>query len=321
MRRDDFVTAHRPLWDELEELIDTLEARRDPDAALRLPPVYRQVCQTLSLARSRGYGAELVDNLNTLVLRGYHQLYGRRVLVPSEWLRYALLGVIAQLRKDRTLFIVSMLLFFGPFLGTIAAVQIWPELAFTIAGAEQLAGMEAMYDGEVRDLRAGRESDSDLFMFGYYIKNNVGIGFRTFAGGALFGLGSLFFLLFNGFFLGAAIGHVMAVGDGVTFWQFGIGHASFELTAIALSGYCGLKIGLALLAPGRLTRARAMYEAAQQALGPIYVAFGMLVIAAFIEAFWSSSGAPLLAKWLVGGSLWLIVAAYLGRALMPGETD
>jgi uncharacterized membrane protein SpoIIM required for sporulation len=158
-------------------------------------------------------------------------------------------------------------------------------------------------------------------MFGFYIKNNVGIGFRTFAGGALFGIGSLFFLLFNGFFLGAAIGHVMVVGDGATFWQFGIGHSSFELTAIGLSGYCGLKIGLALLAPGRLTRARAMYEAAQQALGPIYVAFGMLVIAAFIEAFWSSSGAPLLAKWLVGGSLWLIVAAYLGRALMPGETD
>ena len=42
----------------------------------------------------------------------------------------------------------------------------------------------------------------------------------TFAGGAIFGLGSLFFLLFNGIFLGAMIGHVMAIGHGDQFWQF-----------------------------------------------------------------------------------------------------
>jgi len=319
MRRDDFVQAHQPLWDELAELLDELDAGRSPSAAERMPAVYRQVCQSLALARSRGYGTELVDELNALVLRAYHQLYGRRVVVPSEWLRYALEGVIGQLRKDRRLFIVSMLLFFVPFLGTIAAVQIQPELAFAFASPDDLAGIEAMYDRSPAQLREGRESGSDLYMFGFYIRNNVGIGFRTFAGGALFGLGSLFFLLFNGFYLGAMIGHVMAVGHGETFWQFAIGHGSFELTAIALSGYCGLKVGLAMLSPGRRTRARAMYESAQEALGVIYVAFAMLVIAAFIEAFWSSSGLPLLTKWLVGGSLWLIVGAYLGRALQRGE--
>jgi uncharacterized membrane protein SpoIIM required for sporulation len=321
MRRDHFVEAHRPLWTEMEDLLDRLEEGRDAEAGRALPAVYRRVCQTLSLARSRGYGAELVDELNSLVLRGYHQLYGRRVLVPSEWLRYGLVGVVRQLRKDRQLVLASLLLFFGPFVATIAAVQVWPELAFSIAGAESLAQIEAMYDGTVHDVRAGRESDSDLMMFGFYIRNNVGIGFRTFAGGALFGLGSLFFLLFNGLFLGAMIGHVMAVGSGETFWQFAIGHGSFELTAIALSGYCGLKIGLAMLSPGRRSRARAMQEAAREALGPVYVTFAMLVIAAFIEAFWSSTSAPLLAKWLVGGSLWLLVGAWLGRAFAAGAPE
>jgi uncharacterized membrane protein SpoIIM required for sporulation len=114
---------------------------------------------------------------------------------------------------------------------------------------------------------------------------------------------------------------VMAVGSGETFWQFAIGHGSFELTAIALSGYCGLKIGLAMLSPGRRSRARAMQEAAREALGPVYVTFAMLVIAAFIEAFWSSTSAPLLAKWLVGGSLWLLVGAWLGRAFAAGAPE
>ncbi|MCO4768595.1 MAG: stage II sporulation protein M [Deltaproteobacteria bacterium] len=318
MRRDDFIAAHRELWTELEFLLDELDAGKDPGAAQKLPAVYRRVCQTLSLARSRGYGRELIDELNGLVLRGYHQLYGRRVLVPAEWLRYALVGVIRQLRKDRVLFVVSMLLFYGPFLLTMGAVQIWPELAFAIAGPEQLASMEDMHASG--DVRTGRESSSDLAMFGFYIRNNVGIGFRTFAGGALFGLGSLFFLLFNGVFLGAMIGHVMAIGHGAEFWEFGIGHGSFELTGIGLAGYCGLKVGLGMLSPGRRTRARAMFESAREAMPVVWVTFAMLTIAAFIEAFWSATGVPQISKFLVGGSLWLLVIAYLGRALLPGET-
>ena len=30
-------------------------------------------------------------------------------------------------------------------------------------------------------------------MFGYYVMNNIGIAFQTFASGLLFGLGTLFF--------------------------------------------------------------------------------------------------------------------------------
>ncbi len=318
MRRDDFIAMNRPLWQELERLLDELEDGSAPEAAQRMPAVYRRVCATLSLARSRGYGRELVDELNALVLRGYHQLYGRRVVVPAEWFRYALVGVIRQLRKDRALFVSAMALFFVPFLATMLAVQIWPEFAFSVVGPEMLVDMEAMYDRDPASIRAGRESSSDLYMFGYYIRNNVGIGFRTFAGGAIFGLGSLFFLIYNGLVLGAAIGHVMALGHGVTFWQFAIGHGSFELTAIGLAGYCGLKIGLSMLSPGRRSRGRAMYESAREALPVVWVTFGMLTIAAFIEAFWSSSGVPILSKFIVGGSLWLIVGAYLGRALQRG---
>ena len=46
-------------------------------------------------------------------------------------------------------------------------------------------------------------------MFGYYIRNNTGIGFQTFAGGLLLGLGTLFFLVFNGFYIGAVFSGVV----------------------------------------------------------------------------------------------------------------
>ena len=47
-----------------------------------------------------------------------------------------------------------------------------------------------------------RGADSSLFMFGFYIWNNVRIGFQTFAGGLLAGVGSVWFLASNGVIIG-----------------------------------------------------------------------------------------------------------------------
>ena len=73
-----------------------------------------------------------------------------------------------------------------------------------------------------------------------------------------------------------------------------------------------LKLGHGLLSPGRRSRARALRESARAALGILWGAAGMLVVAAFIEAFWSSSTlvTPAL-KYAVGGLLWSAVLGYL----------
>ena len=49
-------------------------------------------------------------------------------------------------------------------------------------------------------------------MAGFYVWNNVGIAFRCFATGALFGLGSVFYLVYNGLVLGTIEGHLWARG-------------------------------------------------------------------------------------------------------------
>jgi uncharacterized membrane protein SpoIIM required for sporulation len=49
-------------------------------------------------------------------------------------------------------------------------------------------------------------------------------------------------------------------------------------------------------------------------LAAVQIAAGaavMLVIAAFIEAFWSPSGVPASLKYVVGSGLWLVVFLYL----------
>ena len=158
-------------------------------------------------------------------------------------------------------------------------------------------------------------------MFGFYIYNNIGIGFRTFASGILFGVGAVFFLVFNGLSIGTVGGYLTQAGFSDTFYPFVAGHSSFELLAIVFCGAAGLKLGFALLSPGNWRRIDALKRASHDAVQIVYAAAVMLLIAAFIEAFWSSSTAlPVPVKYVAGVSGWVLLLAYFflaGRKARP----
>ena len=129
-------------------------------------------------------------------------------------------------------------------------------------------------------------------MFGHYIRNNIGISFQCFAGGLFGGIGSLFFLAYNGAFGGAVAGYLTARGLSSTFYSFVATHSSFELTAIVISGAAGLRLGQAFLSPGRSTRTQSLVIAARDSIVLVYGVMAMLLIAAAVEAFWSSATWP-----------------------------
>jgi uncharacterized membrane protein SpoIIM required for sporulation len=79
-----------------------------------------------------------------------------------------------------------------------------------------------------------------------------------------------------------------------------------------LSGAAGLRIGHALVAPGRLTRGAALRAAGRPAAVLVYGAAILTTSAAVIEAFWSSRvSIPFEAKILFGVALWFVVGLYL----------
>ena len=205
---------------------------------------------------------------------------------------------------------IASALFYVPFIAMIILIQFAPELTYSVMNVEQARSMESMYDPANSALGRERDSGSDIEMFGHYIRNNTGIGFQVFAGGMLYGIGTLFFLLFNGIFLGAAAGHLTQLGYIETFWGFVLGHGSFELTAIVISGAAGLKLAQALIAPGRKSRIRALIDNGKIAIKIMYGAATLFIIAAFVEAFWSSMPLPVMIKYSVAAFLWGLVIAY-----------
>lgn len=312
MSREIFEKSHELQWRALEASLERLERReksRGGEAAPDFPELYRQVCHHLALARHRRYGADLELRLNRLVLRGHQQLYRSRSGGLAAALRFAAADFPRLVRSEAKLVLLSLLLFAGPLLAMLLAVPGRPELALSVLPPSTVEEMGQSYSPE-GSLEAGRPVDSDVLMFGFYIYNNIGIAFRTFAGGILGGLGSIFFLVYNGLAIGAVAGHIGSMGYQDNFYPFVIGHGAFELTAIVLAGAAGLRLGLALLAPGRLSRGQALLAAGRRATGMVYGVAGMLTIAAFLEAFWSPSAAPALIKLIVGGLLWLYVLFY-----------
>jgi uncharacterized membrane protein SpoIIM required for sporulation len=101
-------------------------------------------------------------------------------------------------------------------------------------------------------------------------------------------------------------------GFGGNFYSFVVTHGAFELTGIVLAGAAGIALGHALLAPGRRSRLAALADAARGAIVIVYGMTAMFVIAAALEAFWSSARwVPQTVKFGVGAGCWLVVIAYL----------
>lgn len=316
MTREAFLRRHRDEWAELAALLETLERRESPSPSgiALLAQRYRSVCRHLALARQRAYGAEVTEGLHRLALRGHRQLYGVR-----RGSLAALGALFAQqfprvVRAERRLVAAAALAMVLPALLVGLAVGRDAERIHRLLPAEQIREIEAMYDPTSSHFARERESDGDLEMFGIYVWHNVGIAFRTFAAGALAGGGTLLVLVLNGGMLGAVGGYLHAIGYGRTFFPFVAGHAAFELTALVLVGAAGLKLGLAVVAPGRRRRSEALRLAAAAALPIVYGSALLLVIAAVIEAFWSPRvGVPIAVKLAVAACLWGAVTLWLTR--------
>ncbi len=313
MKQSLFESRHQQQWQTFAEQLKQLERGKACEVT-DFPYHYRRLCQHLALAQERGYSSYLVDRLQQLALRGHQQLYRHRSQTTANVVAFILADFPRLVREQWRFVLIASLLFFGSLLGIALLVYLFPDLIYSIVSPQQVAEMQSMYDPAASRLgrAAERASSEDWMMFGYYVMHNIGIAFQTFAAGLLFGLGSVFFLVFNGLTIGAVSGYLSEIGYGQTFWSFVIGHGAFELSAIALAGAAGLQLGWSLIAPGPLARSESLRLAARKSVQMLCGVMVFLLIAAFIEAYWSSttSIAPWI-KYLVGSALWLLVAAYL----------
>lgn len=313
-----FEALYEHEWQELEGSLDEL-LRRKPAEGKQRPPLrgervatlYRRACEHLALARARSYPAYLTDRLERLTADAHQVIYQQR-----DFGLAALLGIFTRdfpraVRANAVYVWLAAALLAVPALVLALLVYRQPDLILSVVPAASAAQFEQMYGGAGESVGRARDAGGDWTMFGFYIRNNVSVAFQCFASGLAVGIGSIFFLVFNGALFGAVAGYLTERGLSTAFYSFVVTHGAFELTAIALAGGAGLKLGHSLIAPGRRTRRQSLEVAAKECAVLIYGITAMLVVAAAIEAFWSSSAwVPHGVKYGVAAMCWFSVFAY-----------
>jgi uncharacterized membrane protein SpoIIM required for sporulation len=291
-------------------------------AIASLPGSFRRLARDLALARDRQYSAPLVEQLHHRVLTAHQRIYGAAPAQRNSLLAFIAGGFPALVRSEWRVVLSAFLLFFVPILIMLVALQHSPDGVYLILSPEQAGNFQDMYAPDAEHLGRPRQASSAWAMWGYYIANNVRIDFQCFAGGIVFGIGAIFFLIYNGLMIGSVAGHLTQLGYIETFWGFVAGHSAFELTGAVLAGAAGLKIGYALVAPGNLARSVALKNAAAVAGKLLAGAAALTFLAAFIEAFWSPLRTiPVNIKYGVGLALWLLTWAYLLLIGRSGHAD
>ena len=168
-------------------------------------------------------------------------------------LRFLLTGFPQLFRKNLRYFWISLILFVLP--GFIAGLLVGIDENYVsyILPRDMLNQMEVMYSDEswgTRNSESSFGTGHGASMTGFYIMNNVGISFRCFATGIFFGIGTIFFLVYNSIVLGTITSYLIVKGHSDNFFNFVFAHGSFELTAIVIAGAAGLIIGHSLVRPG-----------------------------------------------------------------------
>jgi uncharacterized membrane protein SpoIIM required for sporulation len=317
MTQRNFIERRQAFWKEFEGVINGGPKEIKAHAAW-FPRGFRELTQDLNTARSHGFDPAVIERLNHLVLEGNQLLYGQRSLSLIPLADFILRDFPRTVRSLWRGLGIAHLVFYGlAFFFTALCIR-FPNLVYELMSEGQVVQLETMYDPESSHFLNPRNVSSDADMFGFYIYNNISIAFRTFAGGILAGFGSLLILCSNGIFLGVTAAHIINQGFAGTFFPFVIGHSGFELTAIILSAQAGLFLGYRFLIPRGVSRGTALREAGKTALPLISGSALFLVIAAAIEAFWSSRyQLPSAVRYGVGIAGWVLVYAYLlfaGRA-------
>lgn len=311
MPLDRFINERKTAWQRLEgllHLLDRMTLRRLHREEVReLGRIYRRTASDLAIARAESRDPRLVNYLNSLVIRAHGRIYradaqgGRRI--RNFFARDFPVAFRRTWRYTATAFGVFLLFGLIAFFGT----RIDPDFS-------EFAGISPFF----RELVINNKThwwenlnEANQIGSSQILTNNIRVTFYAFALGAMFGIGTLYVMAFNGAMLGAVFALTYRAGFGNDLLAFVVGHGVIELSCIFIAGGAGLLIGTALLMPGNLSRADALKSRGLEAVRLILGCVPLLVIAGIIEGFISPAPISPIIKFTVAGVTGIALYSYL----------
>ena len=304
-------------WKELELLVARAGGRPEklgPVDVRRMGSLYRVAAADLALARRRWRGDPVTTRLESLVSRARPLVYDTesrneglvRFFTTTYW-RYV---------RERP---ILLLIAWGLLIVPAALAALW---AIKDPGAAiGIVPQEFRHAAEPRGGDLGISVPQQAAFASSIFTNNIRVTFLAFAGGIAAGLATAAVLIFNGTFLGALAGLSFQAGNGRTFMELVTAHGVLELSCIVVSAAAGLRIGQAIVSPGRLRRREVIPVQARIAVSIVLGTAPWLVLAGLIEGFITPAGlglGPVVAVGATAGLIFWTLVFVRGRPATYG---
>ena len=267
---------------------------------------YRQITSDLAIARRDFPNEQVRQYLEQLVGRAHPVIYQHESRQWSTFRRFFTHRFPRAFREAGPYTFAAFSILLIPFALTLVLTLIDPTVGREILPAGALVDKIEQGQSWMQISRGDRGLAASFIM-----SNNIRVAFVAFAGGILFGVGTVVALVANGLILGATSGLAIQHGLGGDLISFVSPHGGIEMTVIFMAGGTGLRIGHALLNPGLLSRGAALSKAASTAITLVFGSVPLLMIAGTLEGFVSPSGIPYVAKFAVGIIALVFLYSYL----------
>jgi uncharacterized membrane protein SpoIIM required for sporulation len=305
---DRFINQHKNAWQRLEELLKLLEGaslrRLRREEVRELGRIYRRTASDLAIARAESRDPRLVNYLNSLVIRAHGQIY-RADAQGGRLIRNFFVRELPQtFRRTWRYTGLAFAVFFIFAVFSFVVTSYDPEFS-------ELVGVSPVFrEGTIETKTHWWEelNESNQEGASFIMMHNIRVTIYAFAFGAALGVGTLFFMAYNGANIAAVLALTYRAGFGNDLVTFMVGHGVVELSCIFMSGGAGLLIGSAMLMPGNLSRADAMKKRGMEAVRLMLGIAVFLVVAGTIEGF--ISPAPIDARIKFGVGILTGIALY-----------
>jgi len=318
---DRFIERERPMWDELEYVLDRLELpsgrkRLDLAQAKRLHYLYERAAAGLARIQTFSSDPEVREHLESLVARAYALIHStgrerKRRFNPFEWF----VGTFPRTfrRHWRAFALSSAILAAGAVFGA-AAVWFDPDSRHVLMpwGHADMRPSERVAQEEA-GAGAGKEMKTAFSTM--LMTNNIKVSILAMTLGATWAVGTMVLLFHNGAILGAVMLDYIRDGQSEFLAAWLLPHGSVEIPAILIAGQAGLVLGAALIGRGdRKPLKVRLREILPSLVTLIFGVAVLLVWAGILEAFLSQYHAPVVPyslKIAFGSVQLVLLAAFL----------
>jgi len=308
---DRFINQRKNAWQRLEDLLtllDTASLRRLGREEVReLGRIYRRTASDLAIARAESRDPRLINYLNSLVIRAHGRIYRADAQGGKRIRNFFARELPQTFRRTWRYTLLSFSVFavfavFG-FLGTHYDPEFSELVGVPPAFRELYIETKTPWWEQLNE--SNQEGASSI------MTHNIQVTIYTFAFGATAGIGTLFYLAFNGANIASVLALCYRAGFGNDLVTFMVAHGVIELSCIFIAGGAGLLIGSALIMPGDLTRADALKTRGMEAVRLMVGVAILLVVAGTIEGFISPVPMDPRIKYTIAALTGVTLYAYL----------